>query len=253
MPIQSIGILALLIVAIEKNPHPTSFPRSGTSFADAQCAATYGPQYPSTLRRLARLALTDDKALEEFKAGLLAAHPIYSAVFRTTQAADVVRGGVKVNALPEGAEVIVNHRIAEHRCVFRIPRFAPSDSDRERGMLILSIYSSVADLQTHLIDLLTPIAAEHNLSVKAFGRLIHNSPSQAGEVIISDAYASSLEPSPITPIRDNGAYELLSGTIKATLQSSARYNGTGVVVSPSLGLGNTGMLRYLSYCSIVTG
>ena len=44
--------------------------------------------------------------------------PFYSAVIGTTQAIDLVQGGVKTNALPEEAWAVVNHRIATQRSVF---------------------------------------------------------------------------------------------------------------------------------------
>lgn len=42
---------------------------------------------------------------------------VYGATLRTTQAIDLVWGGVKVNALPERATGVVDHRIAEFRFV----------------------------------------------------------------------------------------------------------------------------------------
>jgi Gly-Xaa carboxypeptidase len=40
------------------------------------------------------------------------------ALIGTTQAIDLVQGGVKSNALPEEAWAVVNHRIATQRSVF---------------------------------------------------------------------------------------------------------------------------------------
>lgn len=71
---------------------------------------------PADVRELVRQALTDDAALARLTARLVR-EPGFAAVMGTTQAVDVVRGGVKINALPEQVEAIVNHRIAEHRCV----------------------------------------------------------------------------------------------------------------------------------------
>jgi acetylornithine deacetylase/succinyl-diaminopimelate desuccinylase-like protein len=41
-------------------------------------------------------------------------------MLHTTQAVDIFHAGVKINALPETASAIINHRIAEHRyvCVY---------------------------------------------------------------------------------------------------------------------------------------
>src|SRR5258708_40240502 len=45
---------------------------------------------------------------------------IYSALIGTTQAIDLVQGGVKANALPEEAWAVVNHRVPTQRSVFYI-------------------------------------------------------------------------------------------------------------------------------------
>ena len=73
--------------------------------------------YPENLRELTRKAVTDDAAKEALQGELLALDPLYGAMLRTTQAVDLVEGGVKVNALPELASAVINHRIAEHRFV----------------------------------------------------------------------------------------------------------------------------------------
>jgi Gly-Xaa carboxypeptidase len=44
--------------------------------------------------------------------------PIYNALIGTTQAIDLVQGGVKANVLPEEAWALINHRIATQRSVF---------------------------------------------------------------------------------------------------------------------------------------
>ncbi|KAK0188759.1 hypothetical protein F5146DRAFT_933624 [Armillaria mellea] len=207
----SIGILSLIIVEIEKNAFQPKFLRSGTGFANAQCAATYDPKFTPSLRALARKALTDDRALEEFKRALIALNPIVDVMLKTTQAVDLIQGGVKVNALPEKASAVINHRVAEH--------------------------SSTEEVQQHIIELLVPIAAEYNLSVDAFGKTLDFGGVEGGRMVLSDAFGSALQPSPVSPLDLKGPYGMLSGTIKATLQSSDRYEASGVVVMPSLGLG----------------
>ncbi|KAJ7115872.1 hypothetical protein C8R44DRAFT_216220 [Mycena epipterygia] len=207
----SIGILSQIVVGLEHTLHETSFPRSGTTFANVQCAIAHGPNSSASLQLLARKALTDDSALEELKNYILESDPVFNATLRTTQAVDIIYGGVKANALPEMATAIVNHRIAEH---------------------------SVTEVQAHIVKLVSPIAAEFNMSLHAFGRSPAQDAVQKNLITLTDAFGTALEPSPVTPV-NGGPYELLAGTIKATLETSERYNSTGVIISPSLGLGNT--------------
>jgi Gly-Xaa carboxypeptidase len=72
---------------------------------------------PEDIRQLAKDAIEDDSALERLAPALLEWDHALVALLGTTQAVDVVRGGVKVNALPERATAVVNHRLAEHGCV----------------------------------------------------------------------------------------------------------------------------------------
>ncbi|KAG1905205.1 uncharacterized protein F5891DRAFT_677915 [Suillus fuscotomentosus] len=206
----SIGLLSRFIAAVEDNPHQASLSRTGTPFATTQCLAAYSPLYPDDLRRLARQAVTNDAALKVLQERLLASDPLYKAMLGTTQAVDLVQGGVKVNALPERASAVINHRIAEH--------------------------SSVGELQQHMIDLLTPLAAKYDLALVAFGSNVTY--GSAGRVVLSDFLGTALEPSPVTPT-EYGPWALLQGSIKATFESSPTRNSSKVVVTPSLSIGNT--------------
>lgn len=91
--------------------------RTDTYYEELQCLAAHSPDFPSPLRKLVEKSATSDKALEQLEDELLRTNPLFKATAGTTQAVDVIRGGVKTNALPENAYVIVNHRIAGYRCV----------------------------------------------------------------------------------------------------------------------------------------
>ncbi|KAJ3772215.1 carboxypeptidase S [Lentinula raphanica] len=215
----SIGILSEIIVALEATSHIPRLTRNGTAFYVAQCAVEYSPQgrLPPIMKDLARRAMNpdDEAALEKFASILFKAIPLFDVLSRTTQAVDMINGGVKSNALPERAEAIINHRVAE--------------------------YSSTTDVKNHIRDLVLPLGIKHNLFVDDFGRgdSMRSDVQELGKIILSIAFGHTLEPSPVTPVTNNDMYNLLSGTIKATLQTSSRYQADGVVVMPSLGLGNT--------------
>lgn len=217
---QAIGILSSMIVEIEANPHETSLIRGGSPYNHTLCAASYGPDYPSTVRRLALKAAEtgSDADLADLQDALLSAFPKYEAVLRTTQAVDLVHGGVKVNALPELVAAVVNHRIAEH--------------------------SSVAALQAHIAGTVLPVARAFDLSVDAFGQNVTAGAGSGagGHVALSDAWGTALEPSAATPMGKGDPYGVFAGTVKATIESSDRYDAKGVVVAPLLTIGNTGEL-----------
>jgi len=209
-----IGILSAAVVAIEDNPHIPALLRSGTPFVSLQCVAEYGPNMPPEFRKLAKEAITDDEALVKLKEAFLGFMDEAEPTLSTTQAVDIVSGGVKVNALPEKATAIVNHRIAEH--------------------------SSVEDVQEHLTAVLAPIAKRFSLSLNAFGKNITTgSDIFKGSITLSDAFGTALQPSPVTPVRDSAPFDILAGTIKATFENSTLWKPKQVVVAPTLAIGNT--------------
>jgi Gly-Xaa carboxypeptidase len=115
---QSIGILASLITALESYPHPTTIHRGSTYYQSLQCTAQHDPNISPTERQLIKESVSSDEALRQLEEYMPSKHYLYGANAGTTQAVDMVGGGVKANALPESAWAIVNHRIAEYRFVF---------------------------------------------------------------------------------------------------------------------------------------
>ena len=83
-------------------------------YSNIQCVGQYAKNLPAHLRALVKTSVHSDRALRELEAELIT-DPFYSALIGTTQAIDLVQGGVKSNALPEEAWAVVNHRIAIQR------------------------------------------------------------------------------------------------------------------------------------------
>ncbi|KAL4243807.1 peptidase M20A family protein [Abortiporus biennis] len=214
-----IGILSAAIVELESNPHPPALYRNGTPFATYQCIAAHAPNISTQFRELAKQATGDDEALRKFQTSLLDMDPLNYAIMGTTQAVDIIEGGIKTNALPERASAIVNHRIAEH--------------------------SSIEELQQRIASILLPVAEKFNLTFTSFGMDISAGSGQGGHLALSEAYGVSLTSSPVTPSGiDDIPYQILSGTIKAVLKNTKAYEHKKVIVSPLLSLGNTDTASY---------
>ncbi len=113
--LQSIGILAALITELEANPHEPALHRNDTQYEEVQCLATHSPDFSRSLAKLVHKSQKSDKALAKLTQELVRTDPLFKATAGTTQAVDIIRGGVKTNALPENAYVVVNHRIAAYR------------------------------------------------------------------------------------------------------------------------------------------
>lgn len=69
---------------------------------------------PEKLRKAIKKSVSSDKALKALEAILSEDRELKSYI-GTTQAIDLIQGGVKTNALPESAWAVVNHRIATQR------------------------------------------------------------------------------------------------------------------------------------------
>ncbi|KAF9453562.1 carboxypeptidase S [Macrolepiota fuliginosa MF-IS2] len=204
----SIGILAALLVHYEQHPVELHFSRDDPLFRTLQCFAGHGSDMTDELRKLIIASATSDKALQKLTKEI-SGDRIFKSLVGTTQAIDLIQGGVKANALPEQAYAVVNHRIA--------------------------VSSSLAATIAHDTELLKPLAHDFNLTYTSFGETISggNGPSK-GSLTLRDAFHDGLEPAPVTPTGSDAApYQLLSGTIKATYNSHRSLEGAdNIIVAP---------------------
>jgi Gly-Xaa carboxypeptidase len=218
----SIGMLAKLLVKYEANPYKSSLARSAPVYKQLQCFAEHAPKMDRKLKKLIQHSVHSDKALKKL-GNILFENSVFKSLAGTTQAIDLIQGGVKSNALPERAWAVVNHRIATE--------------------------SSVGAVKEHDTALLKKLAHEFNLTYSAFGSAI--SP-QAGELApskgtltLSDAWGTGLEPAPVTPTGKSPAFVLLSGTIKATYNAHRGLEGDKTIgIAPSIMSGNTDTRYY---------
>ena len=102
---------------MESNPYTPKLDRGAPAYTKLQCLAAHAPTLPSGLRKSILDAEKSDKALHAVEK-ILFQDRTFRALVGTTQAIDVIFGGVKANALPESAWAIVDHRIATERSVF---------------------------------------------------------------------------------------------------------------------------------------
>ncbi|KAI6041920.1 carboxypeptidase S [Pisolithus marmoratus] len=226
-PHTSIGILAELLVKIEANPFQAKLERHSPPYTIVQCLAAHAPNIPDHLRRDIIASAYSDKALRAAE-NVLFKNLEFKNLVRTTQAIDIIQGGVKVNALPEQAWAVINHRI--------------------------SMESSVAETEAHDTDLLKSLASKFNLTYHAFGKKVDrgqddNAVLTNGNLTLSKAFdKGGSEPAPTTPFEGADAvpYRVLSGSIKATFN---RHRGIEredetIVVSPGIMPGNTDTKYY---------
>lgn len=224
-PHTSIGLLSRILTMLEDHPFPDKIEeKSKAHIQFLQCMRDH-PEMPDTLRHALYKLEYAERALDNrFAAGATGVLPLPERVFlhlapralkhsrvdkarqgvldvldynmlsllKTTQAEDVIHGGVKVNALPESATALINHRIAT--------------------------YSRIADVEHRYKRLLTPLAEELGLSLTAFGEeLVPHINASIGSLVIGRGswIVDTRDPSPFEG-PDAGPWRLLSSVIRQT-------------------------------------
>jgi Gly-Xaa carboxypeptidase len=118
--LQSIGLLASLLVEYENKPITPYLGRTTTTYSTILCLGAYAAYLPKKVKSLIRKSVESERALRKVEE-IMFQDDVIRAQAGTTQAVDLIRGGVKVNALPETAEAVINHRIATDRSEFIYP------------------------------------------------------------------------------------------------------------------------------------
>lgn len=184
----SIGILSELVTQIEATQYPPSLDERNPYFGQLQCGATHAAEFPPKLRKLLashhrRQSHSNNQpdllAIEAAKQG-----PDTRYLFQTSQAVDIFSAGVKVNAMPERAKIIINHRV--------------------------NIGETTQVVYDRLTRIAGSVAAKYNLTLHAFD-------SQDGDNSIILVAPHGSESSPISPADGTGInpFSVLAGSVRA--------------------------------------
>lgn len=138
---------------------------------------------------------------------------------QTSQAIDLIQGGVKINAMPEKIRMGVNHRIAPH--------------------------NTADDVRQKILSAAKPVAEKYGLTIEIYhGESVYEEIKPAYEVdyngtltIIADQATAN---APVSPT-SGAVWDVFSGTIQHSFASS----GTKVVPVGELMTGNTDTRYYL--------
>ncbi|KAK8166695.1 vacuolar carboxypeptidase [Phyllosticta citrichinensis] len=215
-PHTGIGIMAELIAELEANPYTPRLTQDNPFRGLLECQVKYSPK---DVEPWLRHALSNRHTSEKNLGTRLAkTREDDRFILQTSQAVDIIRGGEKVNALPESVTALVNYRIASH--------------------------DSVDKVKDNAAKLLRPIAHKHHLSLDAFG--FSDAPSEkrgAGSVTINTTLY--MPPAPISPTSlDNPVWNLFSGTIRQVFEDVPEYKDKTVVPVGDIMTGNTDTRHY---------
>ncbi|KAK7513543.1 putative vacuolar carboxypeptidase Cps1 [Phyllosticta citriasiana] len=214
-PHTGIGIMAELITELEANPYTPRLTQDNPFRGLLECQVKYSPK---DVEPWLRHALSNRHPNEKGLGTRLAkGREDDRFILQTSQVVDTIRGGEKVNALPESVTAAVNYRIASHDSVDKVENAA---------------------------KLLRPIAHKHHLSLDAFG--FSDAPSEkrsAGSVTINTTLY--MPPAPISPTSlDNPVWSMFSGTVRQVFEDVPAYKGKTVIPVGDIMTGNTDTRHY---------
>ncbi|KAJ3046843.1 hypothetical protein HDU99_009666, partial [Rhizoclosmatium hyalinum] len=218
-----IGYASLLVAALEKESYPVTLPDKNPLLATTRCYVENAPNPNPELKWAVNNLNKGGRALITQYLTSLG----QESLLTTTQAVDIIQGGLKVNALPEKVSITINHRIA--------------------------VDSSLKHVQTHFNDVFTPVAKKFSLTLKVadfndVSKIAHEFKATDSKGLVTVTLNSKgLEPAPVSP--SNGAgdrgWDVLEGTIHHVFDKSAKSGKLGkIIVSGGMMAGNTDTKHY---------
>lgn len=224
----AIGIVGKLITQIESNPFEPLLTAQNPFFGFLQCLAVHSPTIDPAYKAAILHADTNRLANKIVKDSI-SKNRFTRYNIQTSQALDLINGGLKINALPEEVSLAVNFRVATE--------------------------SSVEETREKLIQDVKIVALDHGLGVSlntTDDGVVEILPSTAAGYFIVSDYAKFIQPAPVTST-DTEAWTKLAGTIREVFEefggeikgtTSDVEDKTPVVVAPSLMTANTDTKHY---------
>ncbi len=201
-----VGIISEIVYTLEQEPYPITLGKGNPIFGLLQCAAEHG-DVGEALAAEVRLGNGHGKVAQAARDRLAAQFAgqgkAQEYLVKTSQAVDIVGGGVKVNALPELVYAVANHRV--------------------------SVDSEVQAVKDKLERVIAPVAKKHGLDVDFFGKEVRAEAGKASASKLKLRAINALEPAPITPTGD-AAWEVLSSAIQGVFAK----DGEPIIVAPSI-------------------
>ncbi|ODO07743.1 hypothetical protein I350_03319 [Cryptococcus amylolentus CBS 6273] len=240
-PHTAIGLISLLIAELESHPHEATIAKESPVYEFVTCAAAFAQGIPKSLKGLIVKAEDGDvkawKSLpEEIISSGMGGAPAgpgqgdsIRSMLSTTQAVDIINGGLKVNALPESVKAVVNHRV--------------------------NILSNHEELQARTISLLKPVCQQYNITLIGFDGETVFSGTPSTKVALDVAFGYFTDPSPHSPVSvEDPAWRVLAGTTRGVWASRSEVSedgtivelghGEDIVMAPFMTTGNTDTRRY---------
>ncbi|CCK69349.1 Gly-Xaa carboxypeptidase KNAG_0C02380 [Huiozyma naganishii CBS 8797] len=212
----TIGVASQLIALMEDNPWDYDFQLDNPLYGMLSCSAEHSSTLAPHVRDAIVNASWDERKRRELT-DYVASQKTLRDLIRTTQAIDIIHGGIKANALPESTTFLVNHRV--------------------------DLHSSVAETVERDLDLVKIIADKYGYGVKFMDNFLVDE-TELGYIELS--FSKGLEPAPKSP-NSGEVWDTLAGTIQDVFENAFNKD-TGakkeLYVTTGLFSGNTDTKHY---------
>lgn len=211
----SIGLLSKLISVIEDEEFDSILSNSNPVLNQLQCVAEHSPTVDKSLKKdilKAHLDVTANQKVLDFLVGELLQSKY---LVTTSQAVDIIQGGVKSNALPEHVSVLINHRIA--------------------------VEESVDSTAHKVLQQIIWFAKQYDLGVVFENEVIKE---QTANGYFNYSLVGKLEPAPVTPMGDE-IWNVFGGALRYLYEDLVfpEKNET-YIFAPYISTGNTDTKSY---------
>lgn len=210
----TIGILADLILELEANPFKPHLDAESITAQTYACYAT-APEADKEIREIA--SHLGERKYQQKLIDMLTADRATRFLIQTSQAVDVISGGVKINALPENAFVKVDHRV--------------------------SVDESVESVWNKGVEHAKAIAKKYDLGLVERGKVIFD--GTFGNLTVD--YTDWIETAPKSPTSGK-FWDILSGVNKHVFNSVLNHD-LPTITAPLVMFGNTDTANYWNLTS----
>lgn len=213
----TIGIASELVTLIESTPFKYNLKEENPIYGLLTCAAKYDDRIsPAVKKAIVEAPYSEAQKNILFK-WIDHVKPLRD-LLRTSQAVDIINGGIKANALPEVTSFLVNHRID----------------------VTSSVNETIEKDMIHVKE----IAAKYGLGITLDGEVLIPE-TKAGYIEVQSEKA--LEPAPTSPIKNSSVWDLFAGTIQDVFETHVLAGkDADLYVSTSMTTGNTDTKYYWS-------
>ncbi|KAL4964911.1 M20 family metallopeptidase [Aspergillus stella-maris] len=236
LPHTGIGIISEIVAALEANPYEPVIVKDSPIHRRLICQTRYSPGAQPKIEDL--LLAKDFGALaEEFAR----TNPFNRFVVQTSQAVDLISGGVKINAMPEVVNLAVNYRVAHHQSPLDVQHKAVqviADVVEKYGLKV-EAYKGDKEYEDYVAGLQPSDDFSRDDLKRRDIDINADDLDYDGTLVISAPHKS--KHAPVTPA-DGKVWDTFSGTIQHTYGSEEKR----VIPIGDIMTGNTDTRYYLS-------